>query len=97
MRHPIPYLLCALGLLCGAAAPRTVTIHNLTPNVLRGVYLSPADADSWGPDRATENVRIKAKLALALPGPGCRWVSACCWEIGRRSRSFAIAISVAIR
>lgn len=73
MRHPIPYLLCALGLLCGAAAPRTVTIHNLTPNVLRGVYLSPADSDSWGPDRATENVRIKGKLVLPLPGRGCRW------------------------
>ncbi|ATY31148.1 hypothetical protein [Sphingomonas psychrotolerans] len=73
MRHLLPALLCTVPLLCSAAPPRTVTIQNRTANVLRGVYLSPASVDAWGPDRATENVRIKGKLTLPLPGPGCRW------------------------
>ena len=73
MRRLLPTSLCAL-LLCGAAAPpKSVTIHNRTADVLRGVYLSPTSDHSWGPDRASENVRIKGRLTIALPGPGCRW------------------------
>mgnify|MGYP003575408455 CR=1 FL=1 len=73
MRRLLPTSLCALLVSGAAASPASVTIHNRTTDVLRGVYLSPATEDSWGPDRASENVHIKGRLTIALPGPGCHW------------------------
>lgn len=74
---PVSRLFTLLPLLAlapmTAAEARNVTIHNRTGDVLRGIYLSPPGDDHWGPDRVRENVRIRGKLAVPLPGPGCRW------------------------
>ena len=65
---------CLLALPAAAPpVPPAITIDNHTRDVLRGIHLSPTTSDHWGPDRATENVRIRGKLKVALPGPGCRW------------------------
>lgn len=74
MRCQFTLALSCFILLSGAAAPpRSMTIHNRTQNVLRGVFLSPTTDDHWGPDQVRENVRINARLSVPLPGPGCRW------------------------
>lgn len=73
MIRPLPAALCGLAALAAASPPHGVTIENRSGNVLRGVHLSPSDADHWGPDRTRENIRIGGSLTIPLPAAACRW------------------------
>lgn len=66
-------LACVLAIPAAAQPGRSVTIENRSGDVVRGVHLSPAPSDHWGPDRAKENIRIRGSMRIALPAPGCRW------------------------
>ncbi|MGY4399053.1 hypothetical protein ACVWZA_004266 [Sphingomonas sp. UYAg733] len=72
---PILRIAAMAGLmLCAAMVPPLkVTIQNRSGDVLRGVNLSPASSDHWGPERASDNIQDKSELAIVLPAPGCRW------------------------
>lgn len=52
-------------------APFSFKLVNRTGDVIRGVYAAPADADHWGEDRLTDNLRIKGKIDIALPAGAC--------------------------
>ena len=52
---------------------RMITIVNHTANFLQGLHLLRTTTEHWGPDSANDNVRIRRRLTVALPGPGCRW------------------------
>lgn len=78
MIRPLPAALCCLPLCCltlpaAVPAPHIAVIENRSGTVLRGIYLSPSDADHWGPDRARGNVEIGARLTIPLPAAACRW------------------------
>ena len=57
-----------------AAAAHEVRFTNLTPTTINRLYVSPADAQDWGPDQLAQHMIAPAAtytLDLGAQGPSC--------------------------
>ena len=55
----------------GSNSPLKLTVVNGTRDVVRGLFVAPAEGDHWGPERLSDNLAIRQKVVIDLPAGAC--------------------------